>query len=78
MAHKKLYRSNNKVIAGICGGIAEYMDIDPTIIRVVYAALTIFMAAFPGLLLYILLILIIPAKPPKDKNDGYEEAEVVE
>ena len=78
MAHKKLYRSNNKVIAGICGGIAEYLDLDPTIIRVVYAALTIFMAAFPGLLLYILLILIIPARPPKAKDDGFEEAEVVE
>ena len=74
MANKKLTRSTNKMLAGVCGGIAEFFDIDPTLIRVCYAALSVFSAAFPGLILYIILMLIIPVK---DKNDGFEEAEVV-
>ena len=57
---KKLVRSNNKIIAGVCGGIAEYYDIDPTLIRVVYAALTLFTAGFPGVLLYIIMMLLMP------------------
>jgi len=57
---KKLRRSNNKMIAGICSGIAEYMGLDPTVVRVVYAALTIFSAGFPGLLLYIILAILMP------------------
>lgn len=60
-ATKKLRRSsNNKMISGICAGIAEYLGIDPTVVRVVYAALTIFSAGFPGLLLYIILLILIP------------------
>ncbi len=57
---KKLVRSNNKIIAGVCGGIAEYFDVDPTLIRVVYAALTLFTAGFPGVLLYIIMMLLMP------------------
>ena len=74
MANKKLTRSTNKMLAGVCGGIAEFFDIDPTLIRVCYAALSVFSAAFPGLILYIILMLIMPKK---DKNDEFEEAEVV-
>ena len=57
---KKLVRSNNKIIAGVCGGIAEYFDVDPTLIRVIYAALTLFTAGFPGVLLYIIMMLLMP------------------
>ncbi|MBQ8385985.1 MAG: PspC domain-containing protein [Paludibacteraceae bacterium] len=57
---KKLYRSPNRILAGVCGGIAEYFDVDPTLIRVVFAVLTLFSAAFPGLLLYIILMILIP------------------
>ncbi len=57
---KKLVRSNNKIIAGVCGGIAEYFDVDPTLVRVVYAALTLFTAGFPGVLLYIIMMLLMP------------------
>ncbi len=62
MESKKLTRSNNKMVAGVCAGIAEYFDIDPTLVRVCYAALSIFSAGFPGLLLYIILMLIMPQK----------------
>ncbi len=62
MESKKLTRSNNKMVAGVCAGIAEYFDIDPTLVRVCYAALSIFSAGFPGLLLYIILMIIMPQK----------------
>lgn len=57
---KKLYRSSNRILAGVCGGIAEYLNIDPTVVRVLYVVLSFFSAAFPGLLLYLILLLFIP------------------
>ena len=57
---KKLYRSSNRIMAGVCGGIAEYFDIDPTLIRVAYVILSLFSVAFPGVLLYIILMILIP------------------
>ena len=57
---KKLYRSSNRIVAGVCGGIAEYFDVDPTVIRVVFVILSLFSAGFPGLLLYIILMVLIP------------------
>ena len=62
MESKKLTRSNNRMLAGVCAGIAEYFEIDPTLVRVCYAALSIFSAGFPGLLLYIILMIIMPQK----------------
>ena len=60
MENKKLTRSRNKMLGGVCAGIAEYFDIDPTIVRAIYAVLTVFSAGFPGLLLYIILSIIMP------------------
>ena len=57
---KKLYRSSNRILAGVCGGIAEYFDVDSTLIRVVYLILSLFSAGFPGLLLYIILMILMP------------------
>jgi phage shock protein C len=57
---KKMYRSSNRIVAGVCGGIAEYMDVDPTVIRVLYAVLSIFSVGFPGLLLYVVLMVLMP------------------
>ena len=59
---KKLTRSQNRVIAGVCGGLAEYFDLDPTLVRLGFLLLTIFSAAFPGLLVYIICVLVIPNK----------------
>ena len=53
---KRLYRSDNKMLCGVCAGIAEYFNIDPTIVRVGYLALSIFSAGFPGLVLYLILL----------------------
>ena len=57
---KRVYRSSNRIMAGVCGGIAEYFDVDPTLIRVVYLILSLFSAGFPGLLLYIILMILMP------------------
>ena len=49
------------MLGGVCGGIAEYFDIDPSLVRVIYAALTIF-TCFSGFILYPILYWIIPNK----------------
>lgn len=60
---KKLLRSNtNRMIAGVCGGIGEYFNVDPTLIRVIYACLSIFTVGFPGLILYLILLILMPSR----------------
>ena len=58
---KRLTRSNDRVWAGVCGGTAEYLDLDPTMVRIAYAFLTIF-TAFSGLIFYIVLWICMPEK----------------
>ena len=61
MEPKKLYRSrSNTMISGVCGGLAEYIGMDPTVVRLLYVLLSLFSAAFPGLILYIIAMFIIP------------------
>ena len=58
---RKLNRSNDRIIGGVCAGIAEYLAIDPTIFRIGYALLTV-CSAFSGVLLYPLLWIVMPPK----------------
>lgn len=80
---KRLYKSKtDKKICGVCAGVAEYFDIDPTIIRVIWAVLAICYGT--GVLLYIVMAFILPERPDyidvdsdvrepkKDKYDGPE------
>lgn len=61
MTGKRLTKSTtDRMIAGVCGGIAEYLDVDPTLVRIGYVVLSIFSAAFPGVLAYIIMALIMP------------------
>ena len=60
MSEKKLMRSTNKVVAGVLGGLAEFFGIDPTLVRICFVALSIFSAGFPGLLFYIIMLLLMP------------------
>lgn len=55
---KRLTRSDDKMIGGFCAGLAEYLDIDPTIVRIVWVLMVLF-AGF-GILLYVILWLIMP------------------
>lgn len=67
MEVKRLYRSRKeRMLAGVCGGLAEYLNTDPTIIRVIFALLTLFTGGFGGVLLYLVLVLIIPEEPAGD------------
>ena len=61
---RRLTRSNrDKMIAGVCGGLAEYLDMDPTVVRVLYVLVSILSAAFPGILAYVVLMFLMP--PPE-------------
>ena len=78
---KRLYRSReNKVLAGVCGGIGEYFDVDPVLIRLVYLMATVFTGLAPGVLCYIIAIAIVseqihmtPSKPVEKVVDDSTE-----
>lgn len=68
---KRLYRSRtDRKIAGVCGGIAEYFNIDPTVIRVI-AVLLLLPGGLPGFLPYVVLWIVVPYKPARSETiDG--------
>ncbi len=51
---------SNRMIAGVVGGLADYFGLDPSLARIIYVLVSIFSAAFPGILVYILLWILIP------------------
>lgn len=64
---KKLYRSKSNVIfAGILGGLGEYFDIDPVILRLLFVLLLLATGIVPGVIVYIAALLIIPHMPQSD------------
>ncbi|PNR96723.1 PspC domain-containing protein [Petrotoga sp. 9PWA.NaAc.5.4] len=68
---KRLYRSRkNKVLAGVCGGIGEYFEIDPVLVRLIWIVFSLLWGF--GILLYIIAILVIPLEP---KDSVYSENE---
>ena len=56
----QLRKSRDKMIAGVCGGIAAWLGWDPSLVRILYVLLSILSAAFPGIIVYIILWLIMP------------------
>jgi len=63
MEEKRLYRSRRQVmLAGVCGGIADYFKLDPTVVRLAWALITIFTMG-TGLLAYLVAMLIMPLEP---------------
>ncbi len=59
-----LYRSRqHKLIAGVCGGLAEWLGWDPTVVRVLYVVLSIASVAFPGIISYVILWMVMPKEP---------------
>ncbi|MFL1682204.1 PspC domain-containing protein [Coprobacter secundus] len=60
MSEKKLLRSNNRIIAGVCGGLADYFDIDATLMRVIVVLAAVFTGFFPIIVAYVILIFVIP------------------
>lgn len=60
---KKLYRSqHNKVFAGVCGGLGEYMNVDPVLIRLIWMLVVIATGFVPGVVVYIVAVIIVPTE----------------
>ena len=57
---RRLVRSSDKMIAGVVGGLAEYFDMDPTLARVGFVVVSVVSAAFPGIVVYAVLWLVMP------------------
>lgn len=62
MYERKLTRSHDQVIGGVCAGFAEYFGWDISLVRIVYLLVSIFSAAFPGILVYIIFWIVMPQK----------------
>ena len=60
MSNTKLKRSKDRMIAGVCGGIAEWLGWKADRVRVVYVIVSILSIAFPGIIIYLLLWLLMP------------------
>lgn len=60
MAAKRLTRSKEKMVAGVLAGLADYINMDPSILRILYVVLSIASIGFPGLIAYIVMWIIIP------------------
>ncbi len=68
---KRLTRSKtNRLLGGVCGGIAEYYGWDPSLVRIGWIVLS-FIPAFPGIILYILALIIIPEEEGEKKSNVY-------
>ncbi|HOH95840.1 MAG: PspC domain-containing protein [Paludibacteraceae bacterium] len=61
---KKLRLSKEKMIAGVCGGLGEYFEMDPTVVRLIVATLTIFTGFLGGLLFYLIAWVIMKQSTP--------------
>ena len=67
---RKLYKSEeNKVFAGVIGGLGEYLDIDPVALRVLWVLITIFTGVLPGVVVYLLAVIIIPKRNTNHYNE---------
>ena len=61
MNNKKLRRSTKDcMIAGVCGGLGDFFGLDASLLRIIYILLSLFSAGFPGLLIYIIMVLVVP------------------
>ncbi|HEY53378.1 MAG TPA: PspC domain-containing protein [Caldilineae bacterium] len=77
MSGKRLYRSrDDRMIAGVCGGLGEYFNIDPTLVRLALLFLTLWGGG--GVLVYILSWIVIPEQPVSAKAPAAQESKQVE
>ncbi len=74
MSNKKLYRNpNQQMIAGVCSGLADYLDLDITIVRLIFVAL--FFLGGNGILIYVILWVITPVQPPYIEGEAHDVPE---
>ncbi len=65
---KRLYKSSQKMLCGVCGGIAEYFNMDPTLVRLIWVVLTLSGGA--GIIAYIVCALVVPDRPSSQADWG--------
>jgi len=66
---KKLYRSrDNKIAAGIFGGIGEYFNTDPSLLRLIWLLILVITAFVPGIIAYIIAMIIVPKRPENSRK----------
>ena len=71
---KRLYRSRKeRMLGGVCGGLGEHIDVDPTIIRLIWVVITL-LTIGTGLLVYIIAWIIIPEEPGESGTDSFGKA----
>jgi phage shock protein C len=64
--NKKLYRSKkDRMIGGVCGGFAEYLNFDSTILRLVWAIIVVFTGVLPGVIVYVIALIVVPEETIK-------------
>ncbi len=75
---KKLYKDpDRKMISGVLAGISDYINVDVTLVRIIYVILSLISTAFPGIILYIILAVVMPTKDEARntyRNDSYRES----
>ena len=73
---KRLFRSRaDRQLAGVLGGVAEYFGLDPSLVRISYVIVTFFTGCIPGVLLYIMMRVIVPAAAKADAPEAKAEQE---
>ena len=73
--YKRLYRSrSNRMLFGVCGGLGEYLNVDPTVIRLIFVLA--FLPGGPGLIAYLVLALLVPEEPLEEVSSERAESEV--
>jgi phage shock protein C len=70
---RRLTLSHNRWIAGVCGGIAEYFGWSALATRIVFVVISVLSAAFPGILVYIVLWAAMPSPPPRFNLDDFRQ-----
>ncbi|PIT91261.1 hypothetical protein COU17_01375 [Candidatus Kaiserbacteria bacterium CG10_big_fil_rev_8_21_14_0_10_49_17] len=66
---KQLYRSREKrIVSGVLGGLGEYLGVDPNVLRLVWVFITIFSGLIPGIVVYLLAIVLIPLAPEHPRS----------
>lgn len=59
---QRLYRSTDRIIGGVCGGIADYFNLDVSLVRIAYVLLSVMSIGFPGILFYLIAWIVIPPR----------------
>lgn len=60
---KQIYLSSDKKFLGVCGGVADYFGIDPTLIRIAVASIALYTAVIPALIVYVVMSFVLPGQP---------------